>query len=284
MEDEEARILPSLIAEGYIVEGGRLPRGRVRSLWRFRGLLWSFTVRELQVRYRQAALGSAWALLQPAALTLVTTLVFHTVLKVDVGGAPYPVFVFTALLAWTFFHTAVTGAVPTLVHNAGLIRKIWFPREVLPLATVAAVLLDLLCGLVLWIVLLLAYGYLPSLAWLWVPVLLLVLVAFTVACALAGAAVNVRFRDVKHGLPLLLQILFFATPIVYPLDLVPTAWQRAIALNPLTCVVEGLRDVALSGVAPDPARTLLGGLGSVIFLVLAWLLFVRAERRFADIV
>ena len=284
MEGAQPRILPGLIAEGYIVEGDRLPRGRLLSLWRFRGLLWSFTLRELQVRYRQAALGLAWALLQPVALTLVTTLVFHALLRVDVGGVPYPVFAFTALLAWTFFHTAVTGAVPTLVHNAGLIRKIWFPREVLPLATVAAVVLDLLCGLVLWLGLLLAYGYTPRVTWLWIPALLLVLVAFTAACALAGAAVNVRFRDVKHGLPLLLQVLFFATPIVYPFDLVPASWQRVAALNPLTCVVEGLREVALAGVGPDPGRTLLGALGAFVFLVLAWLLFTRAERRFADIV
>ena len=269
---------------GYVVEAGRRAPGRWRALWAYRGLLWSFTLREVQVRYRQAALGALWAVLQPVALAAVTTLVFHHALDVPGRDAPYALFVFTALVAWTAFHTAVLGAVPTLVHNAGLIRKTWFPREALPLATVLAVGLDLCAGLVLWLGWLLVAGPGWSPALLWTPVLVLVLLAFTTACALAGAALNVRFRDVKHALPLLLQVLFFATPIVYPADVLPAPWRRILDLNPLTGVVEGLRDIGLAGVAPDPTRTLLAALGALGFLLLsgAWLL--RAERRFADIV
>lgn len=271
-------------AEGYIIQAGAPTGGRLRGLLRHRGLLWSFTLRELQVRYRQAALGLLWAVLQPAALTVVTTLVFHHVLHVEVGGIPYPLFAYTALVGWTFFHTAVTGAVPTLVNNAGLVRKIWFPRETLPLATVTAVGLDLLVGLGLWLLLLLAYGVPLQVQLAWVPVLLAILAAFTCACALLGSAINVRFRDVKHALPLLLQLLFFATPIVYPLSLVPAGWQPALALNPLAAVAEGLRDVALYGRAPDPLRTLVGAAVALALLLLAWFHFTRADRRFADVV
>ena len=269
---------------GYVVEAGSPTAGRWWALWRYRGLLWSFTLREVQVRYRQAALGALWALLQPVALAAVTTLVFHHALHVDARGAPYPLFVFTALVPWAAFHTAVLGAVPTLVNNAGLVRKIWFPREALPLATVLAVGLDLGVGVLLWLVLLLAYGVGWSAALLWVPLLLLILVMVAAACALAGAAINVRFRDVKHALPLLLQVLFFATPIVIPLSAFPEGWARVLDLNPLTSVVVGLRDVGLEGRAPDAVRTLLGALGAFVFLALAGVLFLRTERRFADIV
>jgi lipopolysaccharide transport system permease protein len=271
-------------SEGYIIEAGAPPRGRLRGLLRRRALLRSFAVRELQVRYRQAVFGVGWALFQPAALTVVTTLVFHRFLSVPTTDAPYPLFVYTGLLAWTFFHTALVGAVPTLVNNAGLVRKIWFPRETLPLGTVAAVGLDLAVGLLLWVVLLLAYAAPITIALLWVPVLLAILVAFTAACALLGAAVNVRFRDVKHGLPLALQLLFFATPIVYPLALVPAGWRTALAANPLTAVVCGLREAALQGTAPDPARTLTGAAVVLALLVGSWQVFIRADRRFADIV
>ena len=274
----------SSATEGYIILAGSPPRGRLRGLLRRRGLLWSFTLREIQVRYRQAAFGVGWALLQPTALTIVSTLVFHRFLDVATPHGAYPVFVYTGLLAWTFFHTALTGAVPTLVNNSGLVRKIWFPRETLPLATVTAVGLDLAVGLVLWAVLLAIYGTALTLAVLWVPVLLALLVAFTSACALLGAAVNVRFRDVKHGLPLVLQLFFFATPIVYPLALVPETWRTAIGLNPLAAVVVGLRECVLEGVAPDAMRTGAAAGVTALLLVLSWQIFIRADRRFADIV
>lgn len=274
----------SMGEEGYVVEAGRPAAARWRALWHYRDLLWSFTLREVQVRYRQAVFGAAWAVLQPVALAIVTTLVFHHALDVESRGAPYGLFVFTALVPWAAFHTAVIGAVPTLVNNAGLLRKIWFPREGLPLATVLAAGLDLAVGLVLWLVLLLVYGVGWHWTLLWTLPLMLILFAFAAACALAGAAINVRFRDVKHALPLALQVLFFATPIVVPLELFPHPWSRLLDLNPLTSVVVGMRDIALDGHAPDLVRTLLGALGSFIFLALAGVLFLKSERRFADIV
>ncbi len=268
---------------GYVITEHTRPGGPA-SLWRHRGLLASLALKEIQVRYRQAILGIAWALLQPVALMLVTTLVFHRMLAVSSGDVPYPLFVFAALVPWTYFHTSVTGAVPSLVTNADLVRRIWFPREALPLGHVAAVLLDLAVGLLLLGVLAVAYGVPPSPAWLWLPPLLVVLVVTTAAVALLFSAVNVYFRDVKHALPLLLQVVFFATPIVYPLSAVPDAWRPAFAFNPLTAVVEGVRRATLEGRAPEVAVTAPGSAVALLLLAVSWLVFRRAERRFADVV
>lgn len=271
-------------AAGYTIVGGRPERGRLAALWHHRGTLWSFTLRELTVRYRQALLGFAWALLQPLALTLAAALVFPHITSIDTGGMPYALFVLTALVPWTYFQASVMGAVPTLVSNANLVRKIWFPREALPLATVCAVGLDLLIGLALWLVWLAFAGGAIGSALLWLPLLITILVAFTASIALLGAALNVRFRDVKHALPVLLQVLLFASPILYSSSAVPEAWRTLYELNPLATVAEGLRDVALRGIAPDATRTLYGGLASLLLLVGAYRLYTRMDRRFADVV
>jgi len=258
--------------------------GGPRDLWRRRGLLLSLALKEIQVRYRQALLGVAWALVQPLALMAVTTLVFHRFLDVSSGALPYPVFVFVGLVPWTYFHTAVSGAVPSLVSNAELVRKIYFPREALPLAHVLTALVDLAAGIVLALVLALGWGAPITGYLLLAPLLLAVLVAAAAELALLGSAVNVYFRDVKHALPLLLQVLFFATPVVYPLDAVPASWRPAFGLNPLTAVVEGLRRVLCEGRAPDAGLTALGAAVSLVALAAAWAAFSRAARRFADVV
>lgn len=269
---------------GPYVVTPRMRMGGPRHLWRRRGLLLSLTLKEVQVRYRQAALGVAWALLQPLALMAVCTLVFHGFLDVSSGSVPYPLFVFTGLVPWTCFQTAVSNGVPSLVSNAELVRKIYFPREALPLAHVAAALLDLAAGSLLGAVLALAWGAPVTAWWLLLPLLFAILVAAAAALALLGAAVNVYLRDVKHALPLLLQVVFFATPVVYPLDAVPAAWRPAFAFNPLTAVVEGLRRVVLGGRAPDAILTLVGAAVAAVALAAAWAAFRRAERRFADVV
>lgn len=268
---------------GYVITPASRPGGPL-ALLGHRGLLGSLAIKEIQVRYRQALLGVVWAVLQPAALMLVTTLVFHRMLAVSTGQTPYPLFVFTALVPWTCFHTAVTGAVPSLVTNADLVRKIWFPREALPLAHVAAVLLDFAIGLVLLLILALAYGVAPSWTWFAALPLVLLLVVTTAAVALLFSAVNVFFRDVKHALPLLLQVVFFATPIVYPLESVPEGWRGVLALNPLTAVVDGMRRTLLHGELPAPALTATGSLVALLLLALAGFVFRRAEGRFADVV
>lgn len=258
--------------------------GALAQAWERRGVFLSLALREIQVRYRQAWLGAGWALVQPLALMAVTTLVFHRFLGVQARGAAYPVFVYTGLFVWTFFHTAVSTAVPAFVNNASLLRKIWFPREALVTAAVAAAVLDLLAGSVLWLVLVaVAGGHLLAAAVALVPCLAL-LVLTAIGPALLGAALNVTYRDVKHALPLLLQVVFFATPIVYALDAVPDPWRRAMAFNPLTAVVEGLRQAAFEGRPLSPAVWIPGAITGLAVLVLAYAIFVRAARRFADVV
>ncbi len=269
--------------DGYVISGpARI--GGLHALWRRRSLLFSLTLREAQIRYRQAFLGALWALAQPLVLMVVTTLVFHRFLGVEVEGVPYPLFAFPALVVWTYVHTAVTSSVGSLVTNADLVRKIWFPREGLPLAAILAILPDLAVGLFVWLILILLAGLPLPATLLLAPLLLGILIAFTVACALFGSAVNVFFRDVKHGLPFLLQVVFFATPIVYPLRSVPPPWRALLVLNPLTSVVEGLRAIGLEGRLPDLAVTATGAAIALVLCALAYRVFLHAERRFADVV
>lgn len=262
----------------------RAPLTALRDAWRRRGVFLSLLLREIQVRYRQAWLGVVWALLQPLALMVVTTLVFHRVLHVDVPSMPYALFVLTGLLPWTFFHTAVSAAVVSLVGNAELVRKIYFPREALPVAAVGGATLDLLVGTCLWLLAIVLFGRTLPLTVLWLPFFLLLLMATTLGPALLLAALNVHARDVKHALPLVLQVLFFATPIVYPLDAVPSPWRGVLLLNPLTAVVDGLRRTGVEGVAPRLDVTIVGVAIAGTGLLLAYGVFLRAGRRFADIV
>jgi lipopolysaccharide transport system permease protein len=256
----------------------------LRDLLGHREVLWSLTLREVQVRYRQAVLGVAWAVIQPLGLVVVTTVVFQTFLGLETADVPYPVFVVAGLVPWTFFHAAVSAAVPSIVSNASLVRKTWFPREVVPLAAIAGVLLDLLVTAALWIGLLLLYGGRWEATLLWAPLLLAPAVAAATACGLAGAAVNVWFRDVKHALPLVLQVLFFATPVVYGLDRVPEGLRPLYLLNPLAGVADGLRRVGWEGRAPDTGATLAAFASSFVLLVVAYATFKRVDRRFADVV
>jgi ABC-type polysaccharide/polyol phosphate export permease len=268
---------------GYRVterSGGRA----LRDLWRFRGVLGALALRDVRVRYRHPTIGALWAVLQPLALAAAATVVFHRALDVPTEGVPHLAFAFAGLLAWTYFHAAVGAAVPSLVNDANLVRKTWFPREAIPLAPVLAGLLDLVACAVALVVLAALAGV--GVGWnaLWVLPLAVVLVAWTAACALAGAAVNVHFRDVKHAVPLLLQVLFFATPVVYPLSALPAAWRPWALANPLAGVVEGLRAAVLHD-RPPPADALLAASGvAAAALALSYALYKRADRRFADAV
>lgn len=269
-------------ATGYTIEAGRLPAGRCRALWEARGVLLALAEREVKVRYRQATLGVLWALAQPAALAAVSTAVLHRWLGVGVAVGDYPRFAFAGLVAFTFFQAGLTAAVPSLVQNAGLLRRIWFPREALPLASLGGAGVDLAlgCGLATgWAVL---AGDGPGAALLWALPALLVLLVFTSACALLGAAWNVRHRDVKHALPLVLQLLFFATPVVWPAQSAPPAWRPWLDLNPLSGVCAGLRAAWLPGASPAPDALLPGAAVALGALLLSSFAFGRLERRFAD--
>jgi ABC-type polysaccharide/polyol phosphate export permease len=258
--------------------------GSLAELGRFRDLLWLWTQREVRVRYKQSLLGIAWAVLQPLALMAIFTLVFSRLLRVDTGDIPYPVFSYVALVPWTFFATSLAFGVASLVNNMNLVTKIYFPREILPLASVGAAFVDFLISAVLLAGLMLIYGVRPGWTALWVVPLLALQIALTIAVVLLGSALLVFFRDVRFVVPLLTQVWMYATPVVYPIELVPEQFQALYFLNPMAGIVDGYRRVLLEGQLPRLDALALGAAVSLTLLVIGYLFFRRSEPVFADLI
>ncbi|HYW50587.1 MAG TPA: ABC transporter permease, partial [Gemmatimonadaceae bacterium] len=231
--------------------------GQLARLWRYRDLLVTLTAHRMNVRYKQSALGMAWAVVQPLALMLIYTLIFSNIARMPSDGAPYAVFAFTALLAWTTFSTALGNATNGLTGHAGLITKVYFPREILPLSYIIAALADFAIASVVLAALLLYYRIGLTLQVLWAVPIVAVMMLFALAVSLFLSALQVRFRDVGVGLPLLLQIWMFATPVIYPLAVVMQSrrlsdgFKFAYSLNPMVGIIENFRRVVLQGTGPD---------------------------------
>ena len=253
-------------------------------LWRYRELLYFLTWRDIKVRYKQTALGVAWALLQPLLATVLFTLIFGYFLQLPSGGVPYPVFTLTALLPWQLFAYALNHSSQSLVEDRNLITKIYFPRLIIPFSSVSAGLLDFAIGLIFLLVMMLVYRVPLT----WQVLALPGLVAYAVLAALSVglwlSALNVQYRDVRYTLPFLTQFWMYATPIAYSAAIIPEGWRWLACLNPMTGVVEGFR-WALLGI-PSP----LGGLLWISVVVVIVLLvsglyyFKRMEERFADVI
>jgi lipopolysaccharide transport system permease protein len=254
------------------------------NLYHYRDLLWLWTGREVRVRYKQSALGAAWAVIQPLALTLVFTLVFSRLIQVDTGGVPYPVFAYSALVPWTFFATSLAFAIPSLVNNLNLVGKIYFPREILPLANIGAALLDFgIAGLV-FVGMMLIYQIPLTLNVLWVIPLVLIQLVLTAGVTLFGAAVIVFFRDVRFIIPLLTQIWMYASPVIYPSTLIPAQWQTLYFLNPMAGIIAGYRSALVLGETPNLPALLLATVVSVVLLLIGYTTFKRSEPLFADLI
>jgi lipopolysaccharide transport system permease protein len=252
-------------------------------LWSYRELLYFLTWRDIKVRYKQTALGAAWAIIQPLATMLLFTLVFNRLAGLDTGSVPYPLFAYTGLLIWTFFSNAVTNSTNSLINNTNLITKVYFPRAFIPAAAAAAGLVDLaIAGLIL-AGLVVYYGIAPTWGLALVPVFLLLSVLLSLAVGMLISALTVKYRDLRHALPFLLQFWMFASPVIYPAELVPGGWRHLIALNPLTGIIEGFR-AALFGGAFDPTTTLLTVVVTLLMLAVSYYLFRRIEETFADII
>ena len=253
-------------------------------LWRNRELLYFLVWRDIKVRYKQTALGAAWALLQPLVAMAVFTLFLGRFLGVPSDGVPYPLFVYAGLLPWTYFANAVTTAGGSMVSNANLISKVYFPRLIVPLAAVTIGLVDLAIGLALLMPLMLAWGVVPG------PRMLLVLPFIALAVLTAFGAglwlctLDVRYRDVRHAVPFLVQVWMFATPVVYPASIVPEGLRVLYGLNPMVGVVEGMRWAVFGHAAPLPGMVAVSTL-VVLFLVAGGLLyFRRVEGSFSDVI
>ncbi len=253
-------------------------------LWRYRELLYFLTWRDVKVRYKQTLLGAAWAILQPLLTMLIFTFLFGRLAGIKSDDIPYPAFSYAGLLIWIFFSNAVTNSGNSLVGSANLITKIYFPRMIVPAAAVAAGLVDLGLAFILQIVLMLYYRLPITPGLLMIPVLVLMVTALAFAIGTWFSALNVKYRDIRYAIPFLMQLWMFASPVIYPLNMLPRKWQWVLTLNPLTGIIQNFR-IALFGNQSFNWTAL--GVSAVITLVLltySLFSFRRMERYFADIV
>jgi len=254
------------------------------AIWRYRELMFTLMLRDIQVLYKQAALGAAWAVIQPVFAVTVFTIVFGSFAKMPSDGIPYPIFAFAAVLPWTYFAEATRRASTGLVDDSELVRKVYFPRLVIPLAKVTAPLLDFAIAFVVLLVLMAFYGVAPSFKLLAIIPLILIAGLLALAIGLWLGPVNVRFRDVKHTVPFMLQIGMYASPIVYPLSQVPAEWQTLYSLNPMVGVIEGFRWAVFDRGHPDFAALGIGLAVIAVLLVAGLVFFKNQERTFADVI
>jgi len=259
-------------------------REYLSELWQHRDLTLSFALRDIKARYKQTALGAAWAVLQPLSLMVVFTLVFSRFARVSSDGVPYPIFSYTALIFWSFFSVTVSQGTVAITANASLVRKIYFPRETLLISIIISAAMDLAIAAVIFAGML-AY-YRISLTWaiVWLPVVLMVQTVFALGVICVSSAVQAYYRDVGHALPLFLQMWMFATPVAYPLSAVPDGWLPFYVLNPMTPVIDGYRRVILHGQPPDLVSLSTAASVTLVLIVLGYSVFKRAERTFADVI
>ena len=253
-------------------------------LWRYRDLAGQIALRDITIRYRQTALGGAWAVLQPIGFMVVFSLIFGNVAGISSNGLPYPLFSLSALVPWTFFSTALLLGSDSLVSNSALVSKIYFPRIFMPAGVVVAGFVDLGISIVILLIVVLAWGFVPSVAILTLPLLVLIAAATALGVSSALSAVNVRYRDVRYVVPFAIQLWLFVTPIVYPSSSIDEPWRTLSAINPMVGVVEGFRWATLgTGNAP---WDLIGisAAAAVVIIVAGLAYFDRTERAFADFV
>jgi ABC-type polysaccharide/polyol phosphate export permease len=258
----------------------------LRELYAFRGIVATLAERDLRARYKQAVLGAAWALLTPLMLMLVFSLVFTKFAKVDSGGVPYPLFSYLGLIPWTFFSTAVSTGGNSLLSNVSLLNKVYCPREVFPIAALAVAAVDATLSVIVLAGIFAVEGYAPHVQALWAPVLLVVAFAFTLAITLAASALLVYVRDLRHALPLFLQLALFATPVAYGIGAIAKSRTSVLVfsgLNPLSPVIDGLRRTVLHGQNPDWTALGVGAATASLLLAAAYLVFKRLETGMADI-
>lgn len=268
------RIRPS---RGWIALG-------LGEVWHYRELIWFLTWRDIQVRYKQTLLGVAWIALQPLATTLIFTVIFGALVRVPSDGLPYAVFALAGIVPWNFFASAFNRGAASLVGSANLISKVYFPRLVIPISSVLSPIVDVAVALVVLLGLGMYYGIAPTARVLAVVPLLLLALTLALGVALWLSALNVRYRDVGHVIPFLTQLWFYATPIIYPISLLPAEWRTVQSLNPLAAVAEGFRWAVLGRPAP-PAQMFVAAVAvTLVVLVSGAFAFRRMEQTFADLV
>jgi lipopolysaccharide transport system permease protein len=257
---------------------------KLKELWDYRELLYFLIWRDVKVRYKQTVLGAAWAIIQPFFTMVVFSLFFGRLAKVPSDGIPYPIFSYAALVPWTFFANGLSKASNSLVGNSNLIKKVYFPRLSMPIASVLSGVVDFGLAFLVLIGMILYYGFVPTINIIWLPLLLVLSFITSLSVALWLSTMNVQFRDVQYLIPFLTQFWLFATPIAYPSSLLPEPWRTLYGINPMVGVVEGFRWALLgTNTAPGPI-VIVSSLVAMILLVSGALYFRRTEKTFADVV
>lgn len=256
----------------------------LRELWEYRELLYFFTWRDIKVRYKQTVLGATWAIIQPVFTMVIFSLIFGRMAKMPSDGVPYPIFAFTALVPWTFFSNGLSGSSASVVASASLIKKVYFPRLVIPISIIMSGLVDFGLASSVLVGMMLYFGIVPTWNVVWLPLLLLLAFVTALGCGLCLSALNAQFRDVHYAIPFLIQFWFFVTPIAYPSSLLLEPWRTIFALNPMTGIVEGFR-WALLGTKSSPAPgAFVSSAVAVAMLILGAYVFRRMEKTFVDVV
>jgi lipopolysaccharide transport system permease protein len=268
----------------FIIEPSKSWMGLgLRDLWLYRELLYFLTWRDIKVRYKQTALGVAWAVIQPVFTMLVFTLFFGKFARVPSDNIPYPIFAYAAALPWIFFSNAVISSSNSIVGNGNLITKVYFPRMIIPGAAVAAGIIDFAIAFIVLIGLMFYY----KIEWTWkllmLPVVMLLMILLALGVGMVLSALNAKYRDIRYALPFLIQLWMFITPIIYPSSIVPEKWRWFIGLNPMTGIIEGFRS-SLFALSFKWSELIISGIITIIMLVCSVYIFKRMEKLFADIV
>lgn len=253
-------------------------------LWEFRELLYFLTWRDIKVRYKQTILGAAWAIIQPLFSMVIFSLFFGKLAKIPSDDIPYPIFSYSALVPWTFFANGLTNSANSLVGSANLVKKVYFPRLVIPISSVLSGVVDFILAFVVLLGMMLYYGITPTVNVVWLPLLLLLALVTSLGVGLWLTAMNVQFRDVRYIVPFLVQAWMYATPIVYPSSLLDEPWRTLYGINPMVGVVEGFRWALLGTDTAPGLMILVSTLVALVLLISGAFYFRRMEKTFADVV
>jgi lipopolysaccharide transport system permease protein len=256
----------------------------LQAVWQYRELLYFLIWRDVKVRYKQTVIGAAWAILQPVMTMVLFTLIFGNFAKIPSDGLPYSIFAYTALLPWNYFSQAISRSGASLVSAANLISKVYFPRLLMPVSAAMAPLIDFAIAFVVLVGMMRWYGIAPSWAMFAVPLFLLMALFAALAVGLWLSALNVRYRDVGHAIPFLIQFWMFASPVAYPVSLVPEKWRLLYSLNPMAGVIEGFRWALLGKEIPEFGVMAVSALVVLAMFIGGLIYFSRVEQTFADVV
>jgi lipopolysaccharide transport system permease protein len=256
----------------------------LQAVWQYRELLYFLVWREVKVRYKQTVLGVAWAILQPLMTMAIFTVIFGIFVNVPSDGLPYPLFALAALLPWTYFSEALSRSSVSLVGDAQLIRKVYFPRLIMPLAAVVSPAVDFFLAFIILLGMMAWYGVSPTWGIIMLPGFLLFGLVTALAVGLWLSALNVRYRDVRHTIPFLTQCWMYASPVAYPISVVPEGWRALYGLNPMAGVIEGFRWALLGKESPDVGVMTMSAMAVIVLLVGGLIFFHRMEHTFADVI